>query len=544
MRGSVPRGRLVWWIGAVIFLASLALIVVLVDGRLLARTWSAALEEPVGLAAAVTAFALAFALRGWVWTRVASGLSLAHALSAIHVSLAANHVLPLRLGEVMRVTSVVRRTTISLATATASTAMLRASDVLAVVGLVVVLGPGLAEDLVGAWAWWLLVPAGALWVGGLWWLKRLDAFQGLGRAVPAVLLVATAAWLLESVVLFQSARWAGLDVAWSDAILVTAVTIVAQAVAIAPAGIGTYEAAASAAFVAVGFDASAALAAAVMAHAIKTMYSLVTGAVALFIPSPGAFGRLRLPRPQAVPETRSELAGFRRDDPVVLFMPAHNEEESIEGVIGRVPPRVDGHPVVCLVIDDGSDDATAARAAHAGAEVLSLDRNGGLGFAVRCGLEESVRRSACAVAFCDADGEYAPEELERMIEPVLLGDADYVVGSRLRGSIRRMLPHRRLGNVVLTRILRFIARRPISDGQSGYRAFSREAAADAEIVHDFNYAQVLTLDLLAKGYRYAEVPISYGFREAGRSFIHLGRYLRHILPAIHTELNSDRAVNA
>ena len=533
-----------WWLGGVIFLASLALIAVLVDGRLLARTWSAALDEPAGLAAAVTAYALAFALRGWVWARVAPGLSLGHAMSAIHVSLAANHILPLRLGEVMRVTSVVRRTTISLATATASTAMLRASDVLAVVGLVAVLGPGLAEDLVGAWAWWLLVPAGALWIGGLWWLKRLDAFQGLSRAVPMVLLVATAAWLLESVVLFQAARWAGLDVAWSDAILVTAVTIVAQAVAIAPAGIGTYEAAASAAFVAVGFDASAALAAAVMAHAIKTAYSLITGSVALFIPSPGAFGRLRLPRPEAVPVTKSELAGIRPDDPVALFMPAHNEEASIEGVIARVPSRVDGRRVLCLVIDDGSDDTTATRAAHAGAEVLSLDRNRGLGFAVRCGLEESVRRNACAVAFCDADGEYAPEELERMIEPILRGDADYVVGSRLRGSIRRMLPHRRLGNIVLTRILRFIARQPISDGQSGYRAFSRDAAADAEIVHDFNYAQVLTLDLLAKGYRYAEVPISYGFREAGRSFVRLGRYLRHVLPAIHTEVNSDRAINA
>jgi hypothetical protein len=104
-----------------------------------------------------------------------------------------------------------------------------------------------------------------------------------------------------------------------------------------------------------------------------------------------------------------------------------------------------------------------------------------------------------------------------------------------------MLPHRRLGNVVLTLMLRFIARRPVSDGQSGYRAFSREAAADAEIVHDFNYAQVLTLDLIAKGYRYAEMPITYGFRVTGRSFIRLGRYLRHVLPAIHAELNPDRA---
>ena len=124
-----------------------------------------------------------------------------------------------------------------------------------------------------------------------------------------------------------------------------------------------------------------------------------------------------------------------------------------------------------------------------------------------------------------------------MIEPILRGDADYVVGSRLRGSIRRMLPHRRLGNIVLTRILRFIARRPISDGQSGYRAFSREAAADAEIVHDFNYAQVLTLDLLAKGYRYGEVPISYSFRRSGRSFVKPLQYARRVVPAVGRELN-------
>ena len=530
-----------WWVGPVALVASAAFIASALDARVLARTWSAALDAPAGLAAAVGAYALAFALRGWVWTRVAPGLSLGHALSAIHVSLGANHVLPLRLGEVVRVTSVVRRTGISLASATASTAMLRASDVLAVVALVAVMGPRLAEDLVGGWAWWLLVPAGALWAGGLWWLRRLDAFEGLARAVPLVLGVAIGAWLLESVVLWQAARWAGLDVAWGDAILVTAVTIVAQVVAIAPAGIGTYEAAASAAFIAAGFDAAPALAAALTAHAIKTVYSLSTGGVALFVPSPGAFGRLRLPQRTARHETMP--APVHTDDPVVLFMPAHNEEASIAGVIERVPRRVHGHRVLCLVIDDGSDDRTAERAGSAGAEVLSESRNRGLGFAVRRGLREAVARNACAVAFCDADGEYAPEELERIVGPILRGEADYVVGSRRRGSITRMLPHRRLGNVVLTLMLRFIARRPISDGQSGYRAFSREAAADAEIVHDFNYAQVLTLDLIAKGYRYAEMPITYGFRVTGRSFIRLGRYLRHVLPAIRAELNPDRAPN-
>ena len=64
--------------------------------------------------------------------------------------------------------------------------------------------------------------------------------------------------------------------------------------------------------------------------------------------------------------------------------------------------------------------------------------------------------------------------------------------------------------------------RGITDGQSGYRALSPAATAAAEVIHDFNYAQVLTLDLLAKGFRYAEVPITYAFREHGRSFVRLG----------------------
>jgi hypothetical protein len=102
-----------------------------------------------------------------------------------------------------------------------------------------------------------------------------------------------------------------------------------------------------------------------------------------------------------------------------------------------------------------------------------------------------------------------------------------------------MLPHRMLGNLVLTRWVRWMTRRgDVTDGQSGYRAFSPAAARDAEVVHDYNYAQVLTLDLLGKGYRYAEVPITYAFRTTGRSFVRLGPYLRRVLPAVRAELNS------
>ena len=217
--------------------------------------------------------------------------------------------------------------------------------------------------------------------------------------------------------------------------------------------------------------------------------------------------------------------------PIVLFLPARNEATTVAAVVQRAPAFVGRHPVLVVVVDDGSDDGTAAAARVAGATVVSTSPRG-LGAAVRTGLQAAVDMRAIAVAFCDADGEYAPEELEILVAPILANRADYVVGSRFDGTIRRMLPHRRFGNRVLTAGVRMLAHAPVTDGQSGYRALSLRAATDAEIVHDYNYAQVLTLDVLRKGYRYDEVPITYSFREHGKSFVRLIPYLRRVVPAV------------
>lgn len=226
--------------------------------------------------------------------------------------------------------------------------------------------------------------------------------------------------------------------------------------------------------------------------------------------------------------------------PVVAFLPARDEAASVAEIIARFPASVLGHPVTCVVVDDGSTDATARLATRAGAEVVPLPGLG-LGAAVRAGLRRAVELDAAAVAFCDADGEYAPEELERLVAPILRGDADYVVGSRFAGDIRRMHPHRRFGNRTLTLMLRAITRTPITDGQSGYRALSPAAARAAGIAHDYNYAQVITIDLLRKGFRYAEVPITYAFREHGRSFVRLLPYLAHVVPTVaRMMLTGDR----
>jgi glycosyltransferase involved in cell wall biosynthesis len=243
---------------------------------------------------------------------------------------------------------------------------------------------------------------------------------------------------------------------------------------------------------------------------------------------------LRVRVPRRLPDRPSlEAPG---PGPVVFVLPARDEVETVAGVVERIPAQALAHPVTCVVVDDGSTDGTASAAGAAGATVVATPGLG-LGAAMRIGLSEAVGLGAAAVVFCDADGEYDPEEMEALVTPVLTGRADYVVGSRFAGRIDRMRWYRRLGNRLLTGGLAWIARVPITDGQSGYRALSGHAAAAAEIIHDYNYAQVLTLDLVAKGYRYGEVPISYAFRRTGRSFVKPLPYLRRVIPAVWRELN-------
>ena len=536
IRSHLPRGAVSVLVVAVTGLAA-AVIVSNVDADALAGAARTARGEPVRVLAAVGAFGLAFVLRAVAWRRVLPGLSFGHALGGIHLALGGNHLLPLRMGEPMRVVSVARRAGVGLDAATASTVALRSADLLAVVGLGLIAGPAALMDMAG-WAGRLVfVTVTAAAVAAWLWLRRLSARRDDVNMPGLVALgLSATAWLAEAVLVWQAAHWAGLQISFVQAVGVTAVSVAAQIAAVAPGGFGTYEAAAVGAYVALGHDAGDALVAALAAHALKTAYSLAAGAVAVFAPSPSLAGRLRLHRPPAVPAVA--MADTSVESPIVLFMPAHNEEESVGTCVQRTPASVMGRPVQVLVVDDGSTDATAERARAAGAEVISLPENRGLGAAVRVGLTAAVDRGAAAVAFCDADGEYPPEELEALVAPVLAGEADYVAGSRFLGRIHHMRPHRRLGNMILTRALSIVARRRITDGQTGYRAFSPRAAADAEIIHDYNYAQVLTLDLLAKGYRYAEVPISYSFRTAGRSFVRLGRYLRNVVPAVYRELNA------
>lgn len=291
---AMLRRRLPRRVGAaiVVVVTAVAAIIVVraVDSSALADAFRQAASEPTAVVAALGSFGLAFMLRALAWRRVLPDLSFGHALAGIHVALGANHVLPLRLGEAMRVVSVTRRTAVGVDEAVASTITLRTADTIALAAWALVVSPAVLVSMVGS-SGWLLLGVGAvavIAVAGWLWLRELGSRRpGVRPPGLAALGLSLMAWPAEAVLVHQAAHWAGLEVSALEALGVTAVSVLAQIAAIAPGGFGTYEAAAVAAYVAFGYDPGAALIAALTAHALKTAYSLAAGGVGLVVPSPG-----------------------------------------------------------------------------------------------------------------------------------------------------------------------------------------------------------------------------------------------------------------
>jgi glycosyltransferase involved in cell wall biosynthesis len=203
------------------------------------------------------------------------------------------------------------------------------------------------------------------------------------------------------------------------------------------------------------------------------------------------------------------------EDPLIsILVPAYNEAATIVEVLERVEEKVPFRTEV-IVVDDGSTDGTAALAeAVPGTIVLRLPVNRGKGAAVRAGI---ARSTGDIVLIQDADLEYDPVDIPRLVEPLTRGVADVVFGSRLRGGEpqRAHLFWHYAGNKFLSLLTGVLYNTTLSDMEVGYKAFRGELIRSIQLVSDdFAIEPEMTAKLLRRKVRVYEVPISY----YGRTF--------------------------
>lgn len=203
--------------------------------------------------------------------------------------------------------------------------------------------------------------------------------------------------------------------------------------------------------------------------------------------------------------------------PVVVVMAALNEAASIAEVIRSVPGSVCGLATECLVIDDGSTDTTAAEAVGAGAMVCRLEANLGQGQALRLGYRLATGRHPSVIATIDADGQFDPAELERLVGPVAYGRADFVNGSRRLGRSETTDPVRRAGVVLFGALVSALAGSRITDPANGFRAFTPEVPAKVPLRQVQYQTAELLIGALALGFRVVEAPVTVRVRSAGVS---------------------------
>jgi glycosyltransferase involved in cell wall biosynthesis len=217
---------------------------------------------------------------------------------------------------------------------------------------------------------------------------------------------------------------------------------------------------------------------------------------------------------QPAPQTRATTQGL------LVVLPALNEAENIGRAVGSIREvlgAMSHYTVDVLVVNDGSRDATSDVAREAGALVVDMPYNVGIGAAVQTGFKFAHQHGYDVVLRLDGDGQHASESIPRLLERLGQDDVDVVIGSRF-GSDYKTPIARRLGILILTQLLRTMTRQPISDPTSGFACFNRRAIALFAKFYPHDYPEPEAIIVMHRNdIRWCEVPVRFLEREHGIS---------------------------
>jgi glycosyltransferase involved in cell wall biosynthesis len=190
-----------------------------------------------------------------------------------------------------------------------------------------------------------------------------------------------------------------------------------------------------------------------------------------------------------------------------VVMPAHNEEQKIGDVLEKIPREIVNK---VIVIDDGSSDRTSEVARKLGFFVVRHDLNRGVGATYKTGYKMCVNDGVDIIVTLHSDGQHDPKEIPKLICPILDGQADYVLGSRLKADKIKMTRVRIIGNKLLTWFIKLMTGYEISDSQTGYHAIKIESLKNLSFESWSDGFPVETdalVEASRKGLRVIEVPV-------------------------------------
>jgi glycosyltransferase involved in cell wall biosynthesis len=217
----------------------------------------------------------------------------------------------------------------------------------------------------------------------------------------------------------------------------------------------------------------------------------------------------------AISEGRAPGVPFPR---CLAIVPAFQERDAIGQVIADIRAQA---PVEIVVIDDGSGDGTAGEAVRAGARVITLPFNLGIGSAVQTGYMAAQEGDFDVAIQVDGDGQHPASEIKRIVDTLVASGADLAIGSRFLGE-RRYRPSfgRRVGIAVFAHVVSAICRTRLTDTTSGFRAGNRRAISLFAAAYPHDYPEVEAVIIAHRaGLRIVEVPVQMRERQGGRSSI-------------------------